>query len=194
MVSSENVRFCSRMRTESRSSPVDMKSEPETPSAICCSSSERRSSSSNPSGRVTLAAQPVLVGILREVVSGPEDLLSLDGSRELFVSHPHAGAHAGADDDLRVDHPVEHFTAQTTLLVGIEEPRTQNRLDLLTAARIAPLEVVVADFGIVDGGDRDAAVRRHVLVDTPQREGNADENHDSPRDPAGRVCLESTGA
>ena len=97
----------------------------------------------------------------------------------MFVSHPHTGAHAGADDDLRIDHAVEHFATQSTLLVCVEKSRTQHRLNLLAAARVEPLEVVVADFGIVDGCDRDAAVRRHVLMNAPKREGNADENHDS---------------
>ena len=138
-------------------------------------------------GRVALAAQPVLVRILRETFSGLENVLSLNGACELFVAYPHAGGHAGPDDDLGVDHPVEHVAAQSIIFLRVDAAGSEDRLELLATTRIGPLEVVVVDFHFADGRDRKAPAWSHVLMNTPERERNADENHDPPRDPSGGV-------
>ena len=122
-----------------------------------------------------------------KAVSGLEDVLIPDGACKLFVADAHAGGHARADDDLGIDHSIEHLAAQPIVCDRVDEPGTEGRLELLAAARVTALEVVVADLPVVDGGDRDGDVRSHVLVDAPEREGNADEDDDPPCDPTGRV-------
>ena len=91
---------------------------------------------------------------------------------------------------LGIDHPVEHFATQSNLFVRVDDPCTEERLELLALTRVHPLKFVVTDLRIIHGGNRDAAFRSHVLVNAPQREWNADEDHDPPRDPGPSHCLE----
>ena len=137
--------------------------------------------------RVALGAQPALVRLLREAVCGPEYFLGLNGTRELSVTHPHAGGGGGADEHLGIDHRVEHIAPQPSVHLVADEPGTEHRLKLLAATRVCPLIVVVADFHVVDGRDRHAAFGSHVLMHSPERERNADEDDDSPCNPSRRV-------
>ena len=138
-------------------------------------------------GRVALAPQPALVGILRKCAASLKKFLSLNCARKLLVAHSHAGGNPRSDEDFGVDHPVEHIPTQAGLFVRVDEPGAEKRLELLTATCIEPLEVVVPDFGIVDCRYRHAAVGGHILMNSPECEWNADENHNPPRYPACRV-------
>ena len=187
MVSSENVRVC--MRTPHRIAQSAAGDEIRSGDAGRDLLLEQRSPEVllESAGRVALGAQPALVELLRKAVTGPEYFLGLNGARELSVAHPHAGGGSRADEDLGIDHRVEHVAPQRSVLFVADEPGAEDRLELLAAARVSPLIVVVADFHVVDGRDRHAALGSHVLMDSPERERNADEDDDSPRYPAGRV-------
>ena len=93
--------------------------------------------------------------------------MTLNGAGQLVVADPHAGSHARLDDDLRINQPIEHITSQPTILIRIDGNGSEKRLKLLALTYIEPLKIVVANLFAIDGRNRHATVRRHILMNTP---------------------------